>query len=266
MKKIYDCRFLCILLISFVSFKKLEGQVLYETVLSGVWNNPAVWRTWTSGQVGVGTGITPATGFPSGANKVLIHAGDSIEMGASRSCRSLNIEVGGKLWANSISPTRLQVCSGGTGYPYPINDTIKVDGILGGPGDGLLIEPGPNAANVTITGSGSIDLLRIRMPGGLAGNATNGGVLNMILDANINLYQHDNYALTAVYNPTTTDNYSITIRPGKTIRLMDTSGFWHNNQYTSPGVSPVYGNYTYTISGTLDLSTAISLLILMAGY
>ena len=251
MKKINYCIFIALLLMAFLNSPKLKAQVLYETMSSGLWNDVNTWRSWPSGQVGVGTGTTPTVNTPSGANKVLIHSGHTIKMGAGRSCRSLTVEAGGKLWADSPAAIRLQVCTGGTGYPYPINDTIKIDGTLGGPGDGLLIEPGTNAANVFITGSGSIDLLRMRMPGGLAGNAANGGVLNMVIDANINLYQNNNYALSAVYNPASSDNYSMTINPGKTVRLMDTSGYWHNNQY---GTNLVFGNYTYNILGTLDLS------------
>ena len=248
MIQLFTKRLFLLLLITVTSFKTISAQAVYETVSSGNWSDLNIWRSWSSGVIGVGTGVSPTLNVPSGTHKVVIHSGHTVSMNAAnRSCHGLIIENGGKLWANQVGPLRLQVGTGGTGFLYPVNDTLQNDGVLGGAGDGLYIETGTNAQNITITGSGSFDILRIRTPGGNGSAA--GGVMNLLIDANINLYQASNYALTAVYNPTLTDNYSITINAGKTVKLMDVAGYFHNSASSS-----TYGNYTYNIKGTLDLS------------
>lgn len=231
------------------AFKTTSAQTVYETVNSGDWSDVNIWRSWASGTIGVGNSVSPTLNAPLGTNKVVIHSGHTVSMNAAnRSCHGLIIENGGKLWANQVAPLRLQIGTGGSGFTYPINDTLQNDGALGGVGDGLFLETGSNAQNITITGSGSFDILRIRTAGG--NGAAAGGIMNLIIDANINLYQPVNYALSIVYNPAVTDNYTLTINSGKTVKIFDTAAYFNNAQN-----SVSYGNYTYNIKGTLDITS-----------
>jgi len=230
---------------------KLVAQVsaVYETVGSGNWDDFNVWQYWASGTIGVGTSISPTTTIPGATDKVVIHNGHTISLNsANRACNGITIESGGKLWQGSASAFRLQIGAGGTNYPYPLNDSLINNGVLGGASDGLYVEQGARAGTLTLTGSGSYDIGKIRTPGGNGGTVN--GVFNLIIDANINLYQQSNYALTIVYNPTLTDNYTMTINAGKTVKVISPSGYFHNSQS-----SATYGRYLYDIKGTLDLST-----------
>jgi hypothetical protein len=252
MMKLFTRSFLLLLLLGILRSEKLLAQLpsVYETVSSGNWDDVNVWRSWSSGVIGVGTSVSPitATAGPTGTQKVVIHSGHTISLdGKNRSCYGLVVENGGVLWVGSSSPFRLQLATGGTGFPYPVSDTVQNDGVIGGVGDGIFFEPGTNAANITLTGTGTYAIEKIRFPGGIGSTA--GGIVNMIIDANINLYQSANYALSLVDNPTLTDNYTVTINAGKTVTTMDPSGFFHNSQNVG-----TYGNYTYHIKGTLNLS------------
>ncbi|UAY50711.1 T9SS type A sorting domain-containing protein [Ferruginibacter albus] len=227
---------------------RASAQTVFETVSSGYWSDANVWRSWSSGTVGVGSSTYPALNAPVGTNKVIINTGNTILLGdTNRACHGMVIQSGGKLWAGKSTPRRLQIGAGGTGFTYPVNDSLINNGVLGGPGDGLYIETAANSANITLTGTGAYDILRLRTPGG--SGATAGGVLNFIIDANLNLYQQSNYALSVVYNAALTDNYTLTINSGKTVTIKDPTGYFHNSE-----VKNTYGNYTYAIKGTLDLS------------
>lgn len=235
--------------------RPLKAQVVYASLGSGNWSVNATWETFPSFSVALaaapGTGTAAAT-IPSGTHNVLIRTGHTISMNAAnRGCKGIIVQSGGKLWANEVTARRLQIGAGGTGFTYPLVDTVQVDGVLGGPSDGLFIESGTNAQEIKISGSGSIDVQRIRLIGG-AGAAA-GGSLTVNIDANINLWQAANYAFSACYNPQATDNYVVNINTGKTVAIKTVDGYFHNNSIGS-GIG--FGSYTYNINGTLDLSAS----------
>ncbi len=242
---------LSLLLISLSFFNGVNAQTCYASITSGNWSDAATWETFSSLNAALaatqGTG-SAASSVPSGTHNVLIRAGHTISMnGANRGCKGIVINAGGKLWANETTGRRLQIGAGGTGWTYPLVDTVKIDGVLGGPSDGVYIESGSACQTMNITGSGSIDILRMRLPGGAGASAA--GQLTVNIGANINLWQATNYALSAVYNPAVTDDYTINILQGATVTTKTTDGYWHNSQNTA-----TYGKVTYNILGTLDLS------------
>lgn len=241
-----------ILLVSFSAFS--QSATVYATKASGSWADNTIWETYSNytaalaGTVGSGTA---ATGVPSGTHNVLIRTGHTVTMGAAnRNTKGVIIQSGGKLWAGETTARRLQLGTGGTGFTYPLVDTLQVDGVLGGASDGVYIESGANAQQIKIYGTGSVDVQRMRLAGGNgAADATNPGLLNVDVDINMNLWQAGNYAFSPVYNPAATDNYTITIFPGRTITLKDPTATLYNNQNTS-----TYGKHTYVIKGIVDLT------------
>jgi hypothetical protein len=255
-----------ILLISFyTSSVHAQSATVYASKTSGSWGDMTIWETYsnfTAALAGaVGTGTT-ATTIPSGTHNVLVRSGHTVTMGdAARGCKGVIIQSGGKLWGSgNTADRRLQIGAGGTGFAYPLIDTIQVDGVMGGPSDRMYIESGANSQQLKFFGSGTIDILRIRTPGNNAPvDPTTPGVFSLDIDINMNLWQTANYALSIVYNPAVTDNYSMTIFPGKTVSIKDPTGVFHNGQNIL-----TYGKYTYNIKGTLDItantgSTSINL-------
>ncbi|WP_207497295.1 T9SS type A sorting domain-containing protein [Aridibaculum aurantiacum] len=255
MKKIFTLTILFFFAITGSTVLAQQATV-YATVNSGSWGSSAIWETFSSYTAAMaatpGSG-SPASSVPSGTHNVLIRNGHTVTMGASnRGCKSIIIANGGKLWANETTARRLQLGAGGTGFTYPLVDTVQVDGALGGASDGLFIESGTNAQHIKIFGSGTIDIQRIRTIGGSgATDATTPGVLMVDIDANINLWQASNYALSLVYNPATTDNYTLTIFPNRTVTVKEPTAYAHNSQNSTN-----YGRYTYNIKGTLDLTAS----------
>jgi hypothetical protein len=121
------------------------------------------------------------------------------------------------------------------------------NGTLGGATDGLYYELVGGITSFTFSGSANAannTVGRIRMPGGMAGIT-----VGVVFDQDIAFSQAGNYALSAVYNPAAADKYSITINTGKTVKTNAADGFLHNSQNTA-----TYGEATYTIKGTLDLT------------
>jgi len=246
---------LLIALAGFVGMSYAQFPTIYASVASGSYNSAATWETFTGNATNTpgaqGTG-TPAVSTPSGTHFVYIRTGHTITMnGGNRSCYGMLVENGGKIWANEAAARRLQVVNGGTGFLYPQTGTITNNGVMGGVGDGLFFETGTNCQNVTFTGTGSTIVQRLRVPGGFGSTA--GGIVNITIDMNITFTIANNYALSLVYNPQATDNYFLTINPGVTVTISDPGGYFNNN---SLGSGAAFGNYSYLINGTLDLSAS----------
>ncbi|MBL0358188.1 MAG: hypothetical protein IPP72_15560 [Chitinophagaceae bacterium] len=167
-----------------------QNPTIYASVASGSYNVNTTWETFTNtgnntpGAQGTGTAAASA---PSGTHFVYIRSGHTITMNAgNRTCYGMMIEPGAKLWANEAAARRLQLVNGGTGFTYPQTGTITNNGTMGGMGDGLYFEAGANCQNVTITGTGSTIVQRLRVPGGLG--SAGGGVINITIDLDITFY------------------------------------------------------------------------------
>ncbi|HMO61001.1 MAG TPA: T9SS type A sorting domain-containing protein [Ferruginibacter sp.] len=254
MKKMFT-RFFCLLLsVLLLANAEAQNPTIYASVASGSWASAATWETFTNsgnntpGAQGSGT---PAAGAPSGTHFVYIRSGHTITMGgANRSCFGMLVENGAKLWANEAADRRVQLVNGGTGFTYPQSGTLTNNGEIGGDNDGIYFEPGTNCQNVTINGSGSTIVRMLRVPGGL-GSAS--GVLNITIDKNITFTRTNNYALSLIYNPQPTNDFTLTIAAGRTVTLNNASGYFSNNGL---GSGSGFGKYTYNINGTLDLSAS----------
>ncbi len=240
-----------LILIGLFIFKPGQAQTVYASLGSGAWNSGTQWETYSTlaaalaGSPGSGTASTSTTN-PGGTHFVLIRAGHTVTMGAAnRGCKGIVIQAGGKLYANEAAARRLQIGAGGTGFTYPLVDTIQVDGALGAANDGLYLESGAAAQTIKLFGSGTVDIQRIRTVGGATG-----GVLNFNIDVNVNLWQASNYALTSAYNATASDVYTINILAGRTVAIKSTSGVFHNSQTSGTA----NGIHNYVINGILDLS------------
>jgi hypothetical protein len=243
-----------ILSLFFTSLFAQTYPTIYASVASGAWNSGAVWETFsgnptnTPGAQGTGT-LSTSTTNPIGIHYVYIRSGHTITMGgANRSVLGLFVENGGTLIAGETTARRLQIANGGTGFATPQSWSVTNNGTIGNATDGIYFEPGTYAANVTLTGTGTYTIGRIRLPGNLVGSGNN--TLNFTIDQNVTLTQSANYALTAVYNSNVSDNYTLTINAGKTVTLLAGSGYFHNGTTSAT----TGGNYTYNINGTLDLS------------
>ena len=242
-----------VLLLTMVSANTF-AQTVYASLGSGAWNSGTEWETYPTlaaaiaGSPGSGTASSSTTN-PSGTHFVLIRAGHTVTMGdANRGCKGIVIQAGGKLWGSgNLADRRLQIGSGGTGFTYPLVDTIQVDGALGGANDPMYIETGVNAQQVKIFGTGSIDIKRIRTIGAAA------GPLTFDINADVNLWQAANYALTLLYNPSAADVYTMNIFAGKTVSVKAVDAYFNNN---SVGSGTGFGTYTYNINGTLDLTAS----------
>src|SRR5206468_1813707 len=132
---------------------------------SPVWETYPDYATAIAAAPGSGTPSTSITN-PTSTHNVLIRTGHTITMGdVNRGCKSIIIQTGGKLWGSgNTADRRLQLGAGGTGFTYPLVDTMQVDGVMGGANDPMYIESGANAQNVKVYGSGAIDIKRIRTP------------------------------------------------------------------------------------------------------
>ena len=235
-----------------------QAQSVYASLKSGQWTAGDVWETFSdlpaaiAGAVGSGTASALN---PTAADFVYIRPGHTMGMSdANRSIRGIYIASGGKLTGvGNTSDRRLQIGAAITGaLVYPQSDSIWVDGALGGASEFIYVESAAAAQTIRMFGTGTVDIKRIRMPGGSGAGV--GGVLNFNVEMNINLWQAAGYAVSAVFNPSPSDNYGFNIQAGKTVFIKVPAATFFNNQTTSTIVG--YGNYTYNINGTLDASAS----------
>lgn len=249
MRKVLSNHFLNVLVfILFSNFSFAQFPTIYASVASGTWSTLGNWETFTGNATNTpgaqGTG-TAATSAPSGTHHIYIRAGHTITMGASKNAMGITVEATGSLLAGGSYT--LKPGNGGTGFTGPNNVTIQNEGTIGGGSDVITLEVPVAAGTVNINGNGTYNLGRIR----IVGNNQNSPVVN--INANLNLVQTGNYALSAIYNPTATDNYTINIAAGKTVTVSGVTGYFNNN---SIGSGSGWGTYTYNLNGTLNLSAS----------
>lgn len=249
MRKVLSNHFLNVLVfILFSNFSFAQFPTIYASVATGNWSTLSTWETFTGNATNTpgaqGTG-TAATSAPSGTHHVYIRAGHTVTMGASKNSMGITVEATGSLLAGGSYT--LKPGNGGTGFTGPNHVTIQNEGTLGGGSDVITLEVPVAAGTVNINGNGTYNLGRIR----IVGNNQNSPVVN--INANLNLVQTGNYALSAIYNPTATDNYTINIAAGKTVTVAGVTGYFNNN---SVGSGSGWGTYTYNLNGTLNLSAS----------
>ena len=241
MKKFITIFLTGILILSVNAFAQTYPTI-YASKASGTWATVGIWETFpgnatnTPGTLNTGTAAVSA---PSGTHFVYIRNTHTVTMGASKNCMGVTVESGGTLLGGGAFT--LKLATGGTGFLGPNNFGINNSGIIGQASDVITVEVPVAAGTVTLTGTGTYLLGRLRMVGG----NPNSPVVN--LDANISFNQSANYALTAIYNPLDGDNFTLNLNAGKTVTLTSTSGYFSNSSIAN-------STYTYNINGTLDLS------------
>jgi hypothetical protein len=199
----------------------------------------------------VKSGATVATILQASfAGNVTVESGGVILLGPSGSntgslfVQNLFINTGGKVWGNdpvnsgalNVKTIRINgselVCNG------TIGDGANNDALL------LQIE----GVSVTISGTGNIDVCRIRK-----GAATN-PVTTLIVDANITA----RFGTTCIYNNQNTSTFNITVNAGKTLKCLgiaNPTGFSGTEGSISLNGTTGGSNRRqglYTINGTLE--------------
>ncbi|MCU7547965.1 pectinesterase family protein [Chitinophagaceae bacterium LB-8] len=232
----------------------LDGE--FRTAGSGFWTNASsgngtnatsIWEKYSASSkswVLQGLGVQP-----SNVN-VTIRAGHTVMIDGLKGVNSLYIENGAVLKSNGgygATPGS-QTLRIGAGSAASV--IIQNDGVFGGdanPDDLITLEFNPACASVLWTGSGVSKITRLRpLP-------ANPNALKVIFDQDVSL-SYNSGSFTAYYNNssnTVNENVTLTINPGKTVKLTHPSGSFSptGTSTANPG-----GNYTYNINGTLDLS------------
>ena len=224
-------------------FAQVSGD--YRSRQSGIWSDFNTWERYS------GTAWANATSVQvpgSIANTITIQSGHTVTIGASLSVGlNLIIESTAVLKSANSSPSTFFIRPGATGPATTA--VITNNGTLGGPasnGDGFALEIPNNCAYLKLTGTGSTSITRMRM------NSGNTNAATFEVDQNIDI-NFNGVGFTAFYNNAsnaTTDNYTITINAGKTLKFTNAAGGIHAGAtITNPS-----GNYTYNVNGTIDLS------------
>jgi hypothetical protein len=257
MKKTFTL--LTLLTILIISAGNVNAQLKYfRTIGSGNWTSYSIWEVSTSGVAGpytaAASGTTGGTNYPDKTTNVIIQSGNTVTLTGTATVGDLTINNGGILQSDGTARSLRPYASAGTTTP----STITNNGTLGGPTtgpDAIVLEAYNDAASYgyTLTGTGTTRINRIRMVGS-SNNPTK--TLAVVIDQNITLTQTSNYALTAIYNPGTSDNYSITINSGKTVTISSATGYVNNNSQASSLIAGT-SSYTYNINGTLDNSANV---------
>ncbi|MFC4261452.1 T9SS type A sorting domain-containing protein [Ferruginibacter yonginensis] len=243
--------FTLLLILCVACFNQVFAQnpTIYASVASGSWASTSTWETFTGNASNTpgaqGTG-TPAVSVPSGTHYVYIRSGHTVTMAASRNTLGLTVESGATLLGGGAAFV-LKVNNGGTGFTSPLDFGIINNGTIGQASESTVLEIPVAARNVLITGTGNYILGRCRIVG------SNPNPVNVTFDANVTFNIAGNYALSAIYNPGTTDNYTVNINAGKTVTITSANGYFNNN---SIGSGSGFGTYTYNINGTLNLAAS----------
>lgn len=229
------------LIAAFQGFAQTYSTRVYRTKQSGNWSSPSTWDS--SGNAGTSWSSCSTTPN-SGVLDIIVQTGHTLTLDTTRSCANIYINTGGSLISSKAIAT-------GSNSLRPYGSIIQNDGVFGATGaEGIEIlvqgsskSGGVLAKGFVLSGSGTSALGRLRMAGG------NTNALNLVIDQDVSFAISTNYALSAFYNGTVADNYSITIKQGKTVKLLGTAAWTNVGTSVAAG-----GNYTYNIDGTLDLS------------
>ena len=210
----------------------------YRSKASGDWNTVSNWETYSTS-----SGWTNAGSKPGSSRNVTIKDGTTITLSTTNTCKNLTIENGGTLDATVSSSIRV-------GGVSAMNATLQNDGILGNTSSNslLIVEVPTTAASLTIQGTGVTQVARLRF---LGNNTQPASILT--IDQDVTIVAEISAAFSAFINSgnSITDNYTITINAGKTVKLLNPDTYFHSS---STATAVTGGNYTYNVLGTLDLS------------
>jgi|GEM_PF-2223447 len=236
---------------------QIKAQTVYRSLGSGAWATFGTWERSTDNGVTFAPAISGQ--LPTSNNSVIIASGHTVTIEATKSCLNLTIQSGGRLstggGTNAFS-IRPGTSSSGTSGTIA---TVQNDGILGGTGELMVLELPATAAQVTVQGTGTYEIGRIRAittNTNYPTSATTGHANNakLIIDRDMKLNGLNNYAFSEPNSAVAaTDVFIYTINAGKTVTVADPGSRWENTIMATDGVT-AGGSYTYNINGTLDLS------------
>lgn len=246
MKKIFLLTF-TFLLVS-TGFAQTNGD--YRSVGSGLWSSMSTWSKYSSANLAWG----PATSAPGSVTTlVTIAAGNTVTLGASASVNNVTIEATGIL--NSSTTSNGSPWSLSLGTAANPNVVVTNNGTFGDislAADGIILQAAVNCASLTVTGTGTSSISRFRPVVG------NSNALVLTFDQSIN-FGYNGVCFTAYYGSAadaTTENCTLNINAGKTIKLTAAGGSVHSgSKITYP-----QGVVTYNINGTLDMSATTAVL------
>ena len=207
------------LLLAWASIKSEAADII--TAQSGPWTSTS---TWVGGVV------------PAQSDNVTVKTGHTVTIPSSgtKSCTTLTVETGGKLYANT----------GGSQRYVDIYGNICCNGIIGNGNvyDGISFNI--EGSNCLISGSGSFDASRMRKNTGLNPSTS------LTLAMNVNL----RYNGTAFFNNKSASNFHLIINQGFTLNCPGNSGSPGNVCIDGPNASngSSYGG-SITVNGILSV-------------
>ncbi|HRD54109.1 MAG TPA: T9SS type A sorting domain-containing protein [Flavobacteriales bacterium] len=196
---------------------KAQSAGDYGSWATGNWNTLSTWRVYD----GVSWASSPAAAaVPNANSNVWIRSGTTVTavFGSVYYCQDLIIEPTARLYNNNTGATNLS-------YVQVFGTSIQVNGNLGNGAtlDGISL--GINGANVTLSGTGVVDVARIRKE--FTTHPVSGAALattNFTIARNVNL-RFQAGTTTMLYNGcSAASNFHVTINAGSTVALLGAAG------------------------------------------
>lgn len=210
----------------------------------------SIWEKYNSS---TNTWVAVAFGTGPSSTNVTIQSGHTITLNTLATATNVTIQKGATLnstgnatGTGALGPQTFRIGFGTS----PVSAVVQNDGVFGstnGVGDGIICDVWSTCKDMVITGSGITAISRLRAtPGNL-------NALNIVIDQNMSV-GYNNVCFTGYYNSsanTATENCTITINKGDTVKITNPSGGIHGNSNLTTNPQ---GSITYNVNGTLDLS------------
>ncbi len=216
----------------------------YGSVATGTWSVASIWKTW-DGTAFTGTAATA----PTSSTNVYIVGGYTVTLGASGSCKNLNV-LNGRLTAGSTTKTPVMLSVSGT-QVY-----VTSGGILGS-NTGLTGGDAADALGINITTTGTNPTFTISGPTPSSGVVNIGRIINTISgstvvinhDVIVNYHGSSNTGNASGYHSTVSGN-TLTINGGSTLTFAPWSCYLVNGSSNS---IPAF-NQIINVNGTMTFA------------
>lgn len=232
MKKLFT---LTITAICTVLMANAQTNGEYRSAKSGNWGSLDTWEVYSSGSWISASSLTSTRNYT-------VRSGHTVTVAASTSCNVLTVENGAVVKAiNNEGETTVYIRLGHAGASVV---TIQNDGHIGG---ALILETSASAMGIKLTGAGTCRIARLRA---LQGN-TKSPSIEVDQDVTVTDATAPFTAYTNSSGSLSSENFTLTINSGKTVKIANPNGFFHMGSSSTANNA---GSYTYNINGTLDLS------------
>ena len=223
-----------------------SAQVVWRSVASGNWGTAATWQISTDAG-GTWAAATSAPGTKDTTSDFIIATGHTVVVEASpKYCFNLTVQSGGVLTAKVKQPTS------DIRYIRNKGDYVKVDGVFGfaanpaDSADALSLQPYGPDQTLTIQGSGTINICRLRPHTGRKN-------ISVIVDANVTFTYVGGSGTggSGVYsaNDAANDFFTFTVKSGRTVTMVDKCNLATTSSTSTDGTA----NTTFNIDGTLNM-------------